>query len=282
MSRWPLELLHRRRWRALNRSRLLNRARLESLLAQVSWQNLFPGSSVSHTEMPGVADPSKARMSAAPSPSSVTLDRRNLFTMSEFPGVRLTPATRNLARGLDPRIRRSNFQLDVHRRNTETVIRLDPLSWPRSQGDRRLLWPSSPSLNEWMEMTRRGVSPCSIGRHAGKTVRVSRREQMQSITLTKRICMRHIIGIRSDVEVPRQYLGYFRYRWGFLILTAPYNLPSGLARWLVSRWCKDPHSLWLEWFGTLKQYLREVPIALIRGLESEMSNDLVLDEIDDD
>lgn len=79
--------------------------------------------------------------------------------------------------------------------------------------------------------------------------------------------MRHIVGIRSDIEVPEKFSGYFRYSRGFLILTAPYNLPIGLARFLLGRWAEDPTSLWLEWYGTLKKYLREVPFALLKGIE---------------
>ncbi|BCH36645.1 hypothetical protein [Aspergillus lentulus narnavirus 1] len=195
--------------------------------------------------------------------------------------IELNSTERSLARGIDRRIRVSSYQLDVHCRNVQGTYRLDPGSWPRDEINRPL-WPSSPTLNEWLEMVRQGDSPCDKGRPSGKTVRVSRSEQASNALLTKRICTRHIIGIRSDVEVPQKFLGYFRYRQGFLILTAPYSLPIGLARWLVGLWCRDPHSLWLEWFGTLKQYLREVPASLIRGLELNKSVEIVEDDPDSD
>jgi hypothetical protein len=105
---------------------------------------------------------------------------------------------------------------------------------------------------------------------------------MYDILLTKRICSRHIIGVRSDVSVPEQFLGHFRYRQGFLILTSPYSLPSGLARFLISQWVTDPHSLWLEWFGTLKQYLRRVPSHLLDGIELKAPHELLVEELDDD
>jgi hypothetical protein len=98
------------------------------------------------------------------------------------------------------------------------------------------------------------------------TTRVSRHQLNSSSELAKRIVRRHIVGIRSDIEVPKKFLGHFRYRCGFLILTAP-TLPIGLARFLLARWCIDPTSLWLEWFGTLKMYLRAVPVHLIDGLD---------------
>lgn len=122
-----------------------------------------------------------------------------------------------------------------------------------------------------MELVSKGASPCDEGRQSGKTRRVSRRELNESSALAIRIVRRHVIGLRSDIEVPKQYLGYFRYRRGFLILTAP-RVPIGLARFLLGQWCTAPHSLWLEWHGTLKQYLREVPFHLLDGLDLMVSD----------
>jgi hypothetical protein len=206
----------------------------------------------------------------------------DLLNVSPHCFLKLDFRMQKLARELDSRIRISNYQLDVHRRNVASTFRLDPGSWPRDREINRPLWPSSPTLSEWMEMTRRGASPCDLGRPVGKTVRVSRSFQMYDILLTKRICSRHIIGVRSDVSVPEQFLGHFRYRQGFLILTSPYSLPSGLARFLVSQWVTDPHSLWLEWFGTLKQYLRRVPSHLLDGIELKAPHELLVEELDDD
>jgi len=121
---------------------------------------------------------------------------------------------------------------------------------------------------EWMEMARRGENPCDMREYQlGKTQKVSSDVFNGDSELIKRIVRRHIVGVRSDIEVPEKFLGYFRYRWGFLILTAPGILPIGLARFLVGLWVRNPHSLWLEWFGTLKQYLRAVPSRLLAGLE---------------
>lgn len=213
---------------------------------------------------------------------SIAIPRDRLFKLSPHSILNLEFEDRVLVRKLDFRIRVSRFQLEVHRRNVSETIRLDPGSRPHLKRERRPLWPSSPTLTEWLEMTRHGASPCDEGRPAGTTVRVSRRVQMQSISLTKRIVSNHIIGVRSDVEVPQKFLGYFRYREGFLFLTAPYSLPSGLARFLVSTWVRDPHSLWLKWFGTLKQYLRTVPAPLLKGTESEWSDTLLVEESDSD
>jgi hypothetical protein len=206
----------------------------------------------------------------------------DLLNVSPHCFLKLDFKTQRLVRRLDRRIRISNYQLDVHCRNVASTFRLDPGSWPRDREINRPLWPSSPTLNEWMEMIKRGASPCDRGRPVGKTVRVSRSFQMYDILLTKRICSQHIIGVRSDVSVPEQFLGHFRYRQGFLILTSPYSIPSGLARFLVSLWVMDPHSLWLEWFGTLKQYLRRVPSHLLNGIELKAPHELFVEELDDD
>jgi hypothetical protein len=117
-------------------------------------------------------------------------------------------------------------------------------------------------------MARNGALPCDVREYSsGKTCRVSIDQFNGDSELIKRIVMRHVVGIRSDIEVPEKFLGYFRYRWGFLILTAPFILPIGLARFIVSLWVRNPHSLWLEWFGTLKQYLRAVPSRLLAASE---------------
>jgi hypothetical protein len=206
----------------------------------------------------------------------------DLLNVSPHCFLKLNFKMQNLVRKLDSRIRISNYQLDVHCRNVASTFRLDPGSWPRDREINRPLWPSSPTLAEWMEMIKRGASPCDLGRPTGKTVRVSRSFQMYDILLTKRICSRHIIGVRSDVSVPEEFLGHFRYRQGFLILTSPYSIPAGLARFLVSLWATDPHSLWLEWFGTLKQYLRRVPSHLLDGIELKAPHELLVEELDDD
>lgn len=101
---------------------------------------------------------------------------------------------------------------------------------------------------------------------------------MSDIKLATLICARHIVGVRSDLEVPPRFLGYFRYRRGFLILTVRYSLPAGLVRWLLSLWAVDPHSLWLEWFGTLKSYLKAVPAGLLKSDEENYVPTTVLDD----
>jgi len=154
----------------------------------------------------------------------------------------------------------------VHRSQRLTVKPLKSSDWPRS-----LLgpsWPSFPSIPEWMEMLRRGVDPFAqpcyeaVKGDSGYT-RVSRRELHDNHVIATRIVLNAIVGIRSSVEVPRKFLKYFRYGENFLILSVQHNLPIGLVRFLLGKWCVSPYSLWLRRASTLKQYLRKVPSSLV-------------------
>lgn len=140
------------------------------------------------------------------------------------------------------------------------VKKLPENAWPTIAG--RPAWPSTPTIPEWLEMLRRGAKHSSeLFVERGKTIRSTIREFNSNIELAKRVVHRQVVGVRADVGIPSKYLGCFRYRWGFLILTAPY-LPAGLARFLASVWCTNPFSLWLERKVTLKQYLRELPLSI--------------------
>jgi len=151
--------------------------------------------------------------------------------------------------------------MTVFRSQSRAVKKLPEAAWPTVSG--RPAWPSTPTITEWLEMLRRGSKRSSeLFVERGKTVRSTIREFNSNIELAKRVIHRQIIGVRADVSIPSKYLGCFRYRWGFLILTAPY-LPAGLARFLASIWCTDPYSLWLERKVTLKQYLRELPLSIL-------------------
>lgn len=98
--------------------------------------------------------------------------------------------------------------------------------------------------------------------HSGYT-RVDRSELRNNCVLATRIVTNNIVGIRSSQEVPRKFLGYFRYGENFLILTVTHNLPIGLVRFLLGQWCMKPFSLWLRRSVTLKKFLRKVPNLLV-------------------
>jgi hypothetical protein len=155
----------------------------------------------------------------------------------------------------------------VHRSQRLTVKPLKRDSWPRDPLGPS--WPSFPSIPEWMEMLRKGIDPFErpeLKIPVGNTgyTRVPRGELHSNYALATRIVANVIVGIRSSVEVPAKFRGYFRYRQNFLILTARAALPIGLVRFLLGRWCRAPYSLWLRRQCTLKQYLRKVPISLVK------------------
>jgi hypothetical protein len=99
--------------------------------------------------------------------------------------------------------------------------------------------------------------------------------------LASRVIGQYVIGLRSDIEVPEVFLGHFRYCNGFSILTTPYKVPIGLARFLASIWITDPHSLWLSESGTLKKILRKIPTRFI-GSYPDKSNFTFESDSDDE
>jgi hypothetical protein len=155
----------------------------------------------------------------------------------------------------------------VHRSQRLSVKPMKSSDWPSDPLGPS--WPSFPTIPEWLEMLRKGIDP--FGRpelkepvaQSGYT-RVNRGELHDNHALATAIVANVIVGIRSSTEVPSKYLGYFRYGHGFLILACTYALPIGLVRFLLGRWCVAPYSLWLRRQCTLKQYLRKVPISLVK------------------
>lgn len=133
-------------------------------------------------------------------------------------------------------------------------------------------------------MLRKGIDPFARQElltpkgDAGYT-RVTRGEVHENHVLATRIVANNIVGIRSSVEVPRKFLGYFRYRQNFLILTVQHNLPIGLVRFLLGQWCVAPYSLWLRRAVLFKKFLKKVPISLVRQARirlAEYSSELYL------
>jgi hypothetical protein len=88
------------------------------------------------------------------------------------------------------------------------------------------------------------------------------------IRLATRVVKANIVGIRSSIEVPEEYLQNFGYRRGFLILTNRYCISAGLTRFLLGQWKKCPFNLWLKENCRLKYYL-------MRHTPSEMFGEVV-------
>jgi len=134
------------------------------------------------------------------------------------------------------------------------VKRLPTKLVPRST---RAVWPSAPDLFEIVEQSRAGrialiqdripltVSGC-----------LTRKAVSDDIRLASRIVRQQIVGIRFNMGVPEKFLGYFRRRYGFLILSTRHNLPSGLVRFLLARWIVTPTSLWLVEPCPFRNFLR--------------------------
>jgi len=164
-----------------------------------------------------------------------------------------------------------NSNNTVHRSQRLAVKPLKSSDWPRDPLGPS--WPSYPSINEWMDLLRRGIDPFSRSGYEnpeGNTgyTRVSRRQLSESPELATAIVANNIVGIRSSTEIPAKYWGYFRYRWNFLILTGTSALPIGLVRFLLAQWCTSPFSLWLRRAVPLKKFLRKTPISLVRRADT--------------
>lgn len=153
-------------------------------------------------------------------------------------------------------IRTVNRNLSVHLRQSELVKPLPVSDWPRL--GTRAAWPSTPTLIESLEMGRRGLAPEPI-----KTVRepvkyrITRAHFNSDVGMRARLISHQIVGIRSDIEVPKKFLGYFSYRWEFLILSVRHNLPAGLVRFLTGQWIRNPHNLWLREKYSFKNFLKK-------------------------
>jgi len=176
--------------------------------------------------------------------------------------------TRLAIREVFPETRCRRFDLATHNLNKQSLIKLKQEELPRDKVSGDYLFPSSPTFLERLEMIRSNVPLVPKSREYGHYVRISRSEFNEEThsQLAVRLIGHRVYGIRSDIKVPQKYFGHFRYCNGFLILTAPRDVPVGLARFLASIWVTDPHSLWLERPESLKQSLRQVPVRFLESI----------------
>jgi hypothetical protein len=176
-------------------------------------------------------------------------------------GLSLGKAQSTFVRGIFPhgQVRTVYGCAAVHEWQSRESRTLPETDWPRL--GTRSAWPSTPTVTELVAMGRRGLTPLPM-RKEGYSLKqkVSLAQFNSDAELCSHIVRRNIVGIRSDIKVPEDYLGHFSYRWGFLILTARQGkLPTGLARFLAGQWLKCPSNLWLQDKVSLKRFLREVP-----------------------
>jgi hypothetical protein len=167
-----------------------------------------------------------------------------------FPGGRL--------RTVDP-------DISVHVRQRKAVKPACESDWPRL--GTRAAWPSSPTFAEMLAMGLRGETPLPMQKPLPAINRLRLSEFNSSVALRARLISKQVLGIRSDIEVPKKFLVHFRYRWNFLILAAPYNLPAGLVRFLTGQWIANPHNLWLREKCSFKNFLKKTETT---GLTSRL------------
>jgi hypothetical protein len=145
---------------------------------------------------------------------------------------------------------------DFHTANRARTNRLSKRDWPRISGNP---WPSTPSVSELLEMSRRGILYRGLESNPAQAVEncLTRGLISNNIRVAAKVVLRQIVGVRSSVKVQESFLPYFRYRDGFLILTVRHKLPSGLVRFLLGQWIKSPTSLWLVENCRFKYYLKK-------------------------
>lgn len=143
----------------------------------------------------------------------------------------------------------------VAKASTVAVPRLRKRDEPRST---RALWPSCPSFLESTYMARNGRKLPFQDKFKSLAVinHLRLKDVSESLRLATQIVRRSVIGIRAEIEVPKKFLRYFRYRHGFLILSVRHCLPAGLVRFLLAQWVTSPYSLWLVEHLRLKTFLK--------------------------
>lgn len=156
----------------------------------------------------------------------------------------------------------------VHEWQRKVVRPLPESDWPRL--GTRSAWPSTPTITELLEMSRRGLSPLPLRTNRYKMKHFVSMAQFNSDAgLCRSVVTTNVVGIRSDIKVPGNYLDYFSYRWGFLILDVRHaEIPIGLCRFLAGQWIRSPCNLWLQDKCPLRRFLREVPSTRFSSREA--------------
>jgi len=160
------------------------------------------------------------------------------------------------------RIRTRNTNIGVLEWQRRKVKPLPRSCWPRL--GTKPAWPCTPTFAEMVEMSRRGKTTRPMQFNAGQdTVQhcLSSAQVRADPDLCRSIVRQQFVAVRADTRISDKYLKYFRYRWDFLVLTADWCIPIGLARELVRIWRTDPYSLWLRDKCSFKCYLKKTPIT---------------------
>lgn len=159
----------------------------------------------------------------------------------------------------------------LYLRDTETVFSEQQRSgvlplkrslWPRRDG--KSLWPDIKTPKELCLSLLLGAEspPKELYSWRVPRVRFTVEQANKDIGLLESILRENLLGIRMGSDVPSKYFGYFRRRWGFLILTSA-RLPTGLIRYLIGKWITDPYSLWLAERKGFRQFLKSLPETIV-------------------
>jgi hypothetical protein len=151
-----------------------------------------------------------------------------------------TSVKSNVTTGFRGEMLRRNMNFMTMQSQRRAVAKLPKRSWPTDPRDGRPLWPSYPTISEsWESYLRNREIPDSTLRVTYLTGKVTLRQVRDNSELAYRIVRHNICGVRADVLVPAKWLVYFKYRWGFLILTKTRKIPIGLTRFLLSLWKRN-------------------------------------------
>jgi len=163
-------------------------------------------------------------------------------------------------------IRRKATNFVVLRRQSSSVARLKRSQWPNSGHG----WPTYPTLNESWASVVTGKLPLHLQKGFSSTTRLTKirpTKQVKPGTMERALSY-YVIGIRADIEVPRKLLGYFKYRWGFLILKRHGGFNRTLCKFLAKVWKSDHTGMFLREPIRLSEALRCVPsskLSLLGG-----------------
>jgi len=175
----------------------------------------------------------------------------------------------NLRHGFQgERLRTKPTNFVVLRRQAASVKRLKLSDWPRDERGRS--WPNLPTLNESWEMVQRGKTPLdnlSIERpNLIRNFKIPTKQVKPGSSV--RAVSKYVLGVRADIEVPKGLLGYFAYRWGFLILKRSGPLPGKLVKSITRIWKEDISGLFLRCHVRYNDALRRLPpstLWVLRG-----------------
>jgi len=163
-------------------------------------------------------------------------------------------------------IRRKYVNFTVLRCQAASVPRLKRHEWPLCGH----AWPTYPTLNEsWAAMVT-GKFPLHLNKAAASDtiLRPKRPTKQVKPGTAERALSYYVIGIRADIEVPRKLLGYFKYRWGFLILKRHCDFNRNLTEFLSRLWKSDHTGMFLREPIRFNDALRCIPpskLSLLGG-----------------